>query len=156
MTYDVTITELASAVTCHQRVRTTPAGIAAAVGRGLQELYEFATACSVTPAGPPQLAYPGPLVDGEFELDLYLPISGTPAARGPIDVVVLPEGPVAQTFHRGSYDTIPAAYEAVFAWIHEHGRRQAGPPRELYLTGPDTAKSPDDYVTEVVVPVRRD
>ncbi|WP_406601616.1 GyrI-like domain-containing protein [Lentzea miocenica] len=87
---------------------------------------------------------------------MYLPISGTTVARGPIDVVVLPSGPVAQTFHRGSYDTIPAAYEAVFAWIREHGLHQAGPPRELYLTGPDTATSADDYLTEVVVPLRRD
>jgi effector-binding domain-containing protein len=156
MTYEVTLTELASSVTCHQRVRTTPAGISDAVGRGLEELYEFAADSSVAPAGPPQLAYPGPLTDGEFELDLYLPISGTPSPRGPIDVVVLPEGPVAQAFHHGSYDSIPAAYEAVFAWIHEHGHHQAGPPRELYLTGPDTAVGPDDYVTEVVVPVRRD
>lgn len=156
MTYDVTITELDSAVACHQRVRTTPAAIAATVGRGLQELYEFAAAASAAPAGPPQLAYPGPLVDGEFDLDLYLPISGTPAARDAIDVVELPGGPAARTFHRGPYDTIPAAYEAVFEWIHEHGHHQAGPPRELYLTGPDTATGPDDYVTEVVVPVRRD
>lgn len=156
MTYEVTLTELASTVTCHQRVRTTAAEIADNVGRGLGELHEFATASSVTPAGPPQLAYPGPLTDGEFELDLYLPISGTPAGRGPIDVVVLPSGPVAQTFHCGRYDEIPAAYEAVFAWIHEHGLHQAGPPRELYLTGPDTATSADDYFTEVVVPLRRD
>jgi effector-binding domain-containing protein len=156
MTYDVKLTELASAVTCHQRVRTTAAGIAGAVGRGLQELYDFAAASSVTPAGPPQLAYPGPPADGEFELDLYLPISSATAPRGEIDIVVLPSGPVAETFHRGRYDDIPAAYEAVFAWIHEHGHHQEGPPRELYLTGPDTATSPDDYLTEVVVPLRRD
>lgn len=156
MTYEVTLTELASAVTCHQRVRTTAAEISGTVGRGLEDLYEFAAASSVTPAGPPQLAYPGPLGDGEFELDLYLPISGTPAARSPIDVVVLPAGPAAQAFHRGRYDDIPAAYEAVFAWIHEHGLHRAGPPRELYLTGPDTATSADDYLTEVVVPLRQD
>ncbi|SER69780.1 GyrI-like domain-containing protein [Lentzea albida] len=156
MTYDVTLTELASTTTCHQRVHTTAAGIAGAVGRGLQELYEFAADCSATPTGPPQLALAGPLTDGDVTLDLYLPISATPAARGPIDVVVLPEGPAAQTFHHGRYEDIPAAYEAVFAWIREHGRHQAGPPRELYLTGPDTATNPADYLTEVVVPLRRD
>lgn len=47
MTYEVTLTELASTVTCHQRVRTTAAEIADNVGRGLGELHEFATASSV-------------------------------------------------------------------------------------------------------------
>lgn len=156
MTYDVTLTELAPTVTCHQRVHTTAAGIASAVGQGLQDLYEFAARAAVTPAGPPQLSCPDPASDRELDLDLYLPISGRPEQSGDIDVVVLPEGPVAQTFHHGRYDEIGAAYEAVFAWMREHGREQAGPARELYLTGPDTATVPDDYLTEVVVPLRRD
>ncbi|WP_146771600.1 hypothetical protein [Lentzea atacamensis] len=142
MTYDVTFTELASTVTCHQRVNTTAAGIASAVGRGLQDLYEFAARAAVTPAGPPQLSCPDPAPGRELDLDLHLlQISGRPEKSGDIDVVVLPEGPVAQTFHHGRYDEIGAAYEA--------------PARELYLTGPDTATVPDDCLTEVVVPLRR-
>ncbi|GGU50019.1 GyrI-like domain-containing protein [Lentzea flava] len=154
MTYDVTLTEFPSTVTCHQRVHTTAARIASAVGEGLQNLYDFASRSAVTPTGPPQLSCPAP--GEEVDLDLYLPISGRPAGTDVIDIVVLPEGPVATTFHRGRYDEIGAAYEAVFAWIREHGHQQAGPPRELYLTGPDTAATPGDYLTEVVVPLRRD
>ncbi|GAA3625797.1 hypothetical protein GCM10022267_10070 [Lentzea roselyniae] len=101
MTYDVTLTELASTGTCHQRVHTTAAGIASAVGRGLQDLYEFAARAAVTPAGPPQLSFPDPAPGRELDLDLCLPISGRPEKSGDIDVVVLPEGPVALTFHHG-------------------------------------------------------
>ncbi|WP_267900065.1 hypothetical protein [Lentzea atacamensis] len=43
----------------------------------------------------------------------------------------------------------------MFAHPREHGREQAAPARVLYLTGPDTATVPDDYLTEVVVPLRR-
>jgi effector-binding domain-containing protein len=153
MTYDIALTELSPATACHLRVRTSAHDIAASVGGGLQDLYEFAAAAHAVPAGPPQLAYPGPVTDGDFELDLYLPISGEVAGRAPVDIVDLPGGPAASTVHRGAYDEIPAAYEAVFEWVHSHGRTPGGPPRELYLTGPDEAESPEDYLTEVVVPL---
>lgn len=155
MTYDITLTELSPTTACHLRVRTSAHDIAASVGGGLQNLYEFAAAANVAPSGPPQLAYPGPVTDGDFELDLYLPVAGEVAGQDPVDVVDLPGGPAARTLHQGAYDKIPAAYEAVFTWVHEHGHTPSGPPRELYLNGPDEEKSSDDYVTEVVVPLLR-
>ncbi|MFJ8962538.1 GyrI-like domain-containing protein [Lentzea sp. NPDC102401] len=155
MDYDVTLTELSPTTACHLRVRTSAHDIAASVGGGLQRLYEFAAAVQVAPSGPPQLAYPEPVTDGDFELDLYLPISGQVAGQAPVNVVDLPGGPAARTVHQGAYDKIPAAYEAAFRWIHEHGHTSSGPPRELYLTGPDEEQSPEDYVTEVVVPLVR-
>ncbi|GLZ27935.1 hypothetical protein Lesp02_01250 [Lentzea sp. NBRC 105346] len=156
MTYQVQLTELASATASHLRVHTSTAKIGDAVGQGFKELYEFAARSGAVPTGPPQLAYPGEFEPyGEVDLDLYLPISRTPAANGDVDVVELPGGPAAQAFHRGGHEDISAAYEAVFEWIHEHGRHQAGPPRELYLNGPNDTSSPADYLTEVVVPLRR-
>ena len=38
-------------------------------------------------------------------------------------------------------------------WIAQHGYRPAGAPREVNLNGPDEVKSPDDYITEPVVPL---
>ncbi|SFR02053.1 effector-binding domain-containing protein [Lentzea waywayandensis] len=156
MSYEVKLTELASVTAAHVRSHTTTAAIGEAVGQGLKELFEFAVAAGAAPAGPPQLAYPGQFEPGaEVDLDLYLPISKAVSPKGAVDVVELPGGPVAQTFHQGRYDTIGAAYEAVFRWIHTTDRHRAGPPREIYLTGPDATSSPADYLTEVVVPLRR-
>ncbi|MGW6442645.1 hypothetical protein [Lentzea sp. NPDC055074] len=56
---------------------------------------------------------------GDFELDLYLPISGEVQDRSPVDVVPLPGGPAARTTHRGAYDETPAAYEAVLRYVTE-------------------------------------
>ena len=156
MSYEVTVTELASVTAAHVRGHTTTAEIGEAVGQGLKELFEFAAAAGAAPTGPPQLAYPGGFRPGaQVDLDLYLPISKAVPAQGTVDVVELPGGPVAQTFHQGRYDTIGAAYEAVFRWIHTTDHHRAGPPREIYLTGPDATSSPADYLTEVVVPLRR-
>jgi effector-binding domain-containing protein len=44
----------------------------------------------------------------------------------------LPSGRVATTLHRGSYQRIGEAHEAVVAWCDEHGRERAGPRWEIY------------------------
>ncbi|RXS77777.1 hypothetical protein ETR37_18920, partial [Geobacillus sp. PK12] len=134
---------------------TTTEEIGKTVGAGFEELYTFVTGAGAIPAGPPQAAYPGDFQPGgEVDVDLYVPIDGAPPAQGGIDFVTLPGGPVAKTSHRGPYDRVGAAYEALFTWVREHGRTPAGPPRELYLTGPDTVTEPADYLTDVILPLR--
>ena len=39
------------------------------------------------------------------------------------------------------------------AWVEEHGREFAGPPREVYLVGVGQAE-PSGYRTEVQFPIR--
>ena len=39
--------------------------------------------------------------------------------------------------HEGPYAGMGAAYESIEGWLSEHGRSPSGPPREVYLTGPD-------------------
>ena len=154
MTYEVKLTELATTTAAHLRIHTRTADIGDAVGQGFKELYEFAGRADAVPTGPPQLAYPGGFdPHGEMDLDLYVPISTAPAANGGIDIVDLPGGPAAQTFHHGRYQEIRAAYEAVFTLIHRNGHHHAGPPRESYLNG--TESGLDGHLTEVVVPLRR-
>lgn len=48
---------------------------------------------------------------------------------------------------------ILSAYDAVRAWLRDHGHRQAAPPREVYRDGvdPDTAAA-TDVVCEVAIP----
>lgn len=59
---------------------------------------------------------------------------------------------VAFTMHRGAYDTIADTYTQLFGWIAEHGYQVAGPTEELYYSDPQTTK-PDDYLTEIRIPV---
>ena len=66
---------------------------------------------------------------------------------GPVEVCVprddgegsLPAGTVAFTEIRGEQCQFPqilGAYEAVYSWAHAHGHEPAGPPREIYVSGP--------------------
>ncbi|MFI7115362.1 GyrI-like domain-containing protein [Amycolatopsis sp. NPDC049868] len=155
MTYQVHVTDLEPVTTAHVHRHTTTEEIGNAVSAGFAELYSGVTGAGATPAGPPQAAYPADFKPGdEIGIDLYVPVTGTPPSRGGIDYVTLPGGPAAKTSHRGPYDQVGSAYDALFAWVREHGRTPAGPPRELYLNGPDTVTDPADYLTDVIVPLR--
>jgi effector-binding domain-containing protein len=63
-------------------------------------------------------------------------------------------GRAAYTLHAGGYDAVGPAYAALQRWIQEHGHEGAGAPRELYLVGPDQARSPTELRTELQWPIR--
>lgn len=62
---------------------------------------------------------------------------------------------MASTIHKGSYETLNTAYSAMLGWIEENGYEPCGPNREIYMEGEWSVKSPDDYVTEIQIPVRK-
>ena len=66
----------------------------------------------------------------------------------------VPGGTVAVTVHHGPYLEIASAYHVLTAWITEHGYEMAGPPREIYLSDPQTV-APEDLMTRVEFPVPR-
>ena len=59
----------------------------------------------------------------------------------------------AYAIHRGAYHHLGTAHAALNEWLAANDHDAAGPHRERYLLGPGEADSPDDFVTEVSVPV---
>lgn len=60
----------------------------------------------------------------------------------------------ASVIHRGSYDGIGAAWNALVKWISESGYYISGPCCEVYLNDPDQVP-PEEYLTELQVPVEK-
>ncbi|MRS06032.1 MerR family transcriptional regulator [bacterium] len=56
--------------------------------------------------------------------------------------------------HKGPYHTIGISYSAVNQWIDENGFEIIGQPRESYLDGIWNKENPEDWITEIQVPVR--
>ncbi|MGE5544837.1 MAG: MerR family transcriptional regulator [Bacillota bacterium] len=56
--------------------------------------------------------------------------------------------------HKGPYNTIGMSYSAVNRWIEENGYEIAGQPRESYLDGIWNKENPEDWITEIQIPVR--
>ena len=74
--------------------------------------------------------------------------------RGRIVSRLLEGGPMASTTHKGPYDELGAAYEAVAKWIEENGYAYAGPMRDIYLNDPEEV-SPEELLTETLFPVSK-
>lgn len=61
----------------------------------------------------------------------------------------------ATVIHKGPYDGIPGAYEALAAWMAQHPEyRICGPAIDRYLNDPDTTP-PEELETGILFPVER-
>lgn len=61
----------------------------------------------------------------------------------------------ACVFHKGPYSTLGIAYNAVMQWIEQNDYEAIDLPRESYIDGCWNKDNPEDWLTEVQVPVRR-
>lgn len=99
------------------------------------------------PAGPPMTLYHDPEYDpNAVDVEVLVPVAGSGEQ-------VLPAARVACATHVGPYDNFGKTYEALFAWVTEKGYQCTGPCREIYLVGPESGRSPAEYVTEAQIPI---
>lgn len=156
MDYEVTMKESAPTTVLTMRRQVRVAFIGDDISDGMRELYDQATAAGLRPTGPPAITYlgefgAGPTNDVEFTVPVQPSSTSTPA--GDIEVVRKEPAMVACTLHRGDYEKVGAAYQALEEWIRTSGSRAVGPPTEVYLVGPDEATGPHELLTEVRIPV---
>jgi AraC family transcriptional regulator len=114
----------------------------------------------LVPAGPPGGRYfsvPGDVSEAESLWEVWVPLAGDPAeapAEGiGLGVRRVAAAEVACAMHRGPYDTIDQTYAVLVRWVAENGYEAAGPPEEVYFSGPETP--PDQILTEVRLPVKK-
>jgi effector-binding domain-containing protein len=117
-----------------------------------QEVMTYLTDTGVTPAGAPfaRLTFTGRTVDIEAGFPVPSPVSG----RGRVVPSTLPGGTVAVTTHRGRYEELGVAHDAITGWLKEHGHEADGSPWEVYYTDPQTVPDPARWRTDVVAPYR--
>lgn len=70
----------------------------------------------------------------------------------PEDAVLLQEETVVLTRHKGAYENIVAAYDALWDYISKHELTATGDPIESYIESYGSG-DPSDFITEVMVPV---
>ncbi|MBC3762307.1 MerR family transcriptional regulator [Quadrisphaera oryzae] len=91
--------------------------------------------------------------DDDVEMAVWRDVHGVSGVPAGFEVVELPAQRVAWTTHRGPFDTIGLAGEALGAWVATNGRRRVGPLFNLYVVGPGRTQDPGEWVTEVNVPI---
>lgn len=112
------------------------------------EVYGFLGAAGVDPEGPPFVIYHEmPVGDDPMDVEICAPVGRAVDPPSGWRMQELPAGEFATLVHVGPYDTIAVAYGSMTSWLDEHGYAPAGPPREVYLSGPET---PQDEIRTVI------
>lgn len=96
--------------------------------------------------------------DTDHDLEVCEPVSTDAALEPPAQVRLLPAvESMACAIHNGSFLELPTSYDAVLAWIDQHGYQICGVGREIYLKTSDTVVRQDDpgYVIEIQFPVKK-
>lgn len=62
---------------------------------------------------------------------------------------------VASILVPGEYANIAEAYNFLGNWIEENGYSMIGNPRQVTIKGPWNEKNPEDYLSEIQIPVKR-
>lgn len=91
------------------------------------------------PAGKPYARYV-PSGDGGFDVEAGFPVGKVLTPSGRAVPSQLEAGHVACTVHRGAYNEVRLAYEALEKWVIENGHRATAAPWESYLDDPEAAE----------------
>jgi len=116
------------------------------------QLREEAAKRGLRQAGPIQMRYFDPNFDHTAsDVEAQMVVAGD----GP-DVTVQPACTCAALEHRGSYENLHLAYEALCAWLAEHTEyRVCGPAMDRYLNDPHQVSSPEELRTGVLFPIEK-
>lgn len=75
--------------------------------------------------------------------------------QGDIRFITLPGGEFASLIHKGPYEGLHQAYQTIIRWIEEQNLVVAGPDREIYHENMGTTQNPEDFVTELLIPIKK-
>ena len=92
----------------------------------------------------------------DVDLEVAFPIGRDVASKGEFKCLELPGyEQAATTIHKGAYDSVGSAYNALGKWIEANGYQITGPCREIYYTDPRSGTPPDEYITGIQFPVAK-
>ena len=152
MGHEVRIGQRDAALVVSKRLPVTLSEIGVVVGAAFGEAYGHLGARGGEPHGPPFVIYHGmPSANDPFEVEICAPVARATDPPEGWQVQELPAGTFATLLHVGPYDTLGAAYETLAGWVGAHGLAFAGPPREVYLSEPETP--PGEVRTIIEFPV---
>jgi effector-binding domain-containing protein len=119
-----------------------------------KNVYAYLDKQGIKPAGPAMTIYTAS-DDAGFDFQAAVPIAEAPKdpPKGDLSVGTSPDGKALKFVHRGSYDSLDAAYDAITHYLDERKLEARDLYIEQYVT--DLLNTPEDnLVIEVLVPIK--
>ena len=91
----------------------------------------------------------------DVDVEVTMDLKGSYSDTEHVHFRTLPEVTVASATCKGSYDLIDEVNAAVCAWIAANGYTFNGPMFNIYHVSPHETDDPNEYVTEVCYPVKK-
>lgn len=155
MNYEIHVKQVPPHVIASERRHTVLAELGNVMQSTLAQIATSVHPPTAAQGAPFAIYYGETFKPDDIDVEVGLSIAGNatldPSAR--VQRRQLDGGPVAFTLHVGPYETIGAAYTALYEWAKVHGHKPLGPPREIYLVGPGQGVTPAEYRTEIDVPI---
>lgn len=155
LTYEIHLRETKPQLAASVRGTTGWADIGPFVANALAEIFRVAGEQGMRFAGPAYVLYhSAEATEADIDLEVGMPVVEPIEPAGRVGVATIAGGLVAATVHCGPYEEIGPAYRALGEWVQEHGHETAGPPREVYIVGPEQVAEPGALRTEILWPIR--
>ena len=155
MSYEIHLRETRPQPAASIRGRAAWADLGTFVPAAIMEIFKAAGDQGARFAGPAYAIYHSAEgTEVEVDLEVGMPADEPIQPIGRVVAATIPGGTVAWTVHAGRYEEVAPAYRALGEWVQEHGHETAGPPREVYIVGPDQVQDPGALRTEIVWPIR--
>lgn len=126
------------------------------IGNIIGKVFEDISRMNLQAEGPIMTVYHGKEFDHENEdLEVCIPVSKREDNDKNENIRNFLGGLHACTTFIGPYSKLGEAYAKVMKWMDENGYEGSGSPFDIYLTGAESCKNPNEFVTEVCFPVSK-
>jgi effector-binding domain-containing protein len=130
------------------------------IAKMLPALFEYILSQKAIIAGPPLYLWHEKSVEeaqradesGDADIEVCVPIAKAITESDKVKCYELPGATMAKIIHKGPYEECGPAYERLFAWLEENGRKLSGPIREAYLNDPREV-APQEILTIIYAPI---
>ena len=155
MNYDIHVKQVPPQVVVTERRHTSLVELGRVMHSTLAKVATSVQPTEAARGAPFAVYYNEPFRPEDIDVEMGLPVASNAKVAESADVHrrEMPGGPVVYTMHIGPYAAIGAAYKELYAWIDRHGHHRSGPTREIYLIGPAQTSKPEEYRTEIEVPI---
>jgi effector-binding domain-containing protein len=124
------------------------------LGKPWQEMMCYIERRKIEPSGPLQTIYhDGIYKERDLDVEAVVPVATKAPEEEGFKNGVIPGTTAAPAAHKGPYTGLIEAYGALLHWIEDNGYTVTGPERELYYEGHFSTDDPEQFVTEIQIPV---